>query len=105
MSDLIDRKAAIDAIKYADCALISYWDAQNAMKILEDLPSAQPEPIRCKDCRYYYKDIGAYQNIECQCDNWYTGTLTGDLIGVCVEPYDDFFCGFAERREDDEVGS
>ena len=37
MSDLIDRQAAIDEV------LIQ----------LNNLPSVQPEVIRCKDCRYY----------------------------------------------------
>ena len=108
-TDCISRHDAIDMFqRLADDSwnqkVSTTWANaySEAVDFIEELPSAQPEVIRCKDCRYYYKDIGAYQNIECQCDNWYTGTLTGDLIGVGVEPYDDFFCGFAERREDEQ---
>ena len=117
MSDLIDRQAVIDALlsvtgnssvrelyeHVQEHGLSDMWSGgvNAAIDVIIAQPSIQSELIRCKDCRYYYKDIGAYQNIECQCDNWYTGTLTGDLIGVSVEPYDDFFCGFVERREDE----
>ena len=41
MSDLIDRQVAIDAIRGAD-GVVHYWSKQNAIKVLEDLPSAQP---------------------------------------------------------------
>lgn len=57
MSDLINRQAAIDAIK-------ALWDGAptaqhvSAMFDCEDaiqaLPSAQPEIIRCKDCKHRY---------------------------------------------------
>ena len=40
--DLIDRQAAIDAIRSAD-GVVHYWSKQNAIKVLEELPSAQPE--------------------------------------------------------------
>jgi len=42
MSDLISRQAAIDAIRSAD-GVVHYWSKQNAIKVLEELPSAQQE--------------------------------------------------------------
>lgn len=42
MSDLISRQSAIDAIRGAD-GVVHYWSKQNAIKVLEELPSAQPE--------------------------------------------------------------
>jgi len=42
MSDLISRQAAIDAIRSAD-GVVHYWSKQNAIKVLEELPSAQSQ--------------------------------------------------------------
>jgi hypothetical protein len=42
-NDLISRQAAIDAL---DCI-------SGVEEVLRSLPSAQPEIIRCKDCRWY----------------------------------------------------
>lgn len=50
MGDLIDRQAAIDALD-----TIHYTDREDWRAVLstvENLPSAQPEIIRCKDCKY-----------------------------------------------------
>lgn len=63
MKDLIERQAAIDALKTA------YWnkDIQSAkddpcivdamtdwaIRQVKSLPSAQPEIIYCKDCRFW----------------------------------------------------
>lgn len=48
MDDLISRRAAIDELEYA--AWGKEWDKALAKAMLESLPSAQPEIIRCKDC-------------------------------------------------------
>jgi len=80
--DLISRQAAIDA-HYEYCnqhpdAGFPVW----SLKILEDLPSAQPI-IRCKDCIFH---------------------------GLCrtspkwaVAPKDDWYCADAERRIDEQT--
>ena len=96
MQDLISRQAAIDALRAMqtyklfagdDMLLI---DQAGAMTELMLLPSAQPEIIRCKDCK-----------------NWDT-TWTNDFSpnyhycpmvdGVRKE---DWFCADAERRTDE----
>ena len=79
--DLISRKAVIDA-HYEYCnkhpdAGFPVW----SLKILEDLPSAQPEIVRCKDCKHYIKS-------ESYCD----------YLGITISDYD--FCSFAERGTD-----
>ena len=48
MSDLISRQKAVKAL--GDAHFQNYG---NAIMIIQDLPSAEPEIIRCKDCRYY----------------------------------------------------
>ena len=55
MSDLISKQAAIDV---AD-AVWSVTGDKNVAKVwdqIKDLPSAQPEIIRCKDCKHRHLD-------------------------------------------------
>ena len=52
MSDLISRQAAIDVADAVWCVtgdknVAKVWDQ------IKNLPSAQPEIIRCKDCKRY----------------------------------------------------
>lgn len=71
VNDCISRKAAID--------LCDWYDNPSMREDLEKLPSAQPEIIRCRECRYHYGSA---------CDNF---------AGVWVKGDD--FCSRAERRE------
>ena len=99
MNDLISRQAAIDV---AD-AVWSVTGDKNVAKVwdqIKDLPSAQPEIIRCKDCRHrivndHYGEKG-YLNIKGYCE-----LDTGDPfeLGRNAEN-DDWFCADAERRDD-----
>ena len=89
MSDLISRQAAIDAI-HCD---ITVTGRQNAELVattigafadrIKALPSAQPEIIRCKDCRYYNSE-----EKECL-----------DLLGHGRRWEEDDFCSYGERNE------
>ena len=74
--DLIQRQAAIDAL---DCI-------NGAEEVLRSLPSAQPEIIRCWECKYYQDNHGGYPHPDCKWDKDET-------------PDEDDFCSFAERRE------
>ena len=65
------------------------------------IPSAQPEIIQCKDCKYrkvneHYGEKG-YMNLKAICE-----LDTGDIfqLGRYAEE-DDWFCADAERREGD----
>ena len=98
MADLIERQAAIDAlaeqIALCDKALNTFGISMKdeyAVKVekaslvaykeqLESIPSAQPEIIRCEDCRYTDED-GVCQSSK----------------GLAIQ--DDDFCSKAERRE------
>ena len=94
MSDLIDRQAAIDAINHIcpvdteyDCTLLDRVDVRC---VLSDLPSAQPEIIRCKDCKYRY--IDEVHGPSCELD-------TGDPYATGRNADEDnWFCADAERR-------
>lgn len=93
MTDLISRQAAIRFIRdkvslslfmkrsvdKADKACLELCDMLD-----RDLPSAQPEIIRCKDCRFYQPMI--------------------DQDDLCnyrlMQVFEDDFCSRAERRTD-----
>lgn len=98
MNDLISRQAAIDAL----LKIINERDSvyfigaiYTAVDAIKDLPSAQPEIIRCKDCKY--ADL-TYDGDVKYCD------MVRDDDDFHIEVYYDgnHYCSFAERETDDE---
>lgn len=94
MSDLINRQDAIDAInKIApvdteyDCKLLDRIDVRY---VLIELPSAQPEIVRCKDCKRKNAIIeigmGSGKRIEVLCGVFNTITQSDD------------FCSYGDRE-------
>lgn len=78
--DCVERQAAIDAL---DCI-------NGTEEVLRSLPSAQPEVVRCKDCKYgdtFHKFDEPDMPMKCLGQH-YGGT------------YPDDFCSYAERREE-----
>ena len=61
MDKLISQQAAIDALKEKVFHNLSH-EFYGAMQVLDELPSAQPEKVKCKKCRYVYydKEFGNY---------------------------------------------
>jgi len=56
VGDTISRRAAIDAIIKADyefTGILSEPRARRFEQTINALPSAQPEIVRCKDCKWY----------------------------------------------------
>ena len=90
MEDTISRQAAIDAL-CKRCDLVNDDTCGEKcidIKILEKLPSEQPEIIRCKDCKYGEQDdIG----------RWFCNDL-GCQIG---SEDGSGYCANAERKTDD----
>ena len=78
--DLISRQAAIDAIR-GEIEINGY---SHVVDVLEQLPSAQPEIIRCKDCKFYRQEID-------MCDEPYS--TAHNVV------HEDDFCSKAERKE------
>ena len=105
MSDLIDRQAAIDAIdvlcqehRYKIPGKAETYSQYNeawqdaldrAEGAIGNLPPAEPQIIRCKDCKYYGVErtiaFGFYFHV---CE----------LLKVTPIRHDDDFCSRAERR-------
>lgn len=93
MSDYIDRQDAINAIYH-------YFPHMGSMKlaatVLHEVPSAEPEIVRCKDCKYYviHTLFGRSQAwCERLCDEFDKSLAHG------VESDD--YCSRAERRTDE----
>ena len=83
-SDLINRQDAIDAFDICDLTPDGGVDINDALEILKNLPSAEPEIIRCKDCKYNASSH------KC---------LNPD--GFFLIPKDDDFCSYAERGKNE----
>ena len=100
-TDTISRQAAIDAMEGVDWYHINkdgqlthganskedepLYKAKDVYKVLNDMPSAQPEIVRCKDCEYGEQD---------EYGRWYCrsfGCQVGDEDGSG-------FCSDAERK-------
>ena len=97
VGDTVSRRGAIDALVKA-IREDPYYDSNEAINglgvcdvrvILNDLPSAQPEIIRCKDCKWWSNDD--YR--ECSSPNYDDGYVTPA----------GFYCGYAERRTDERT--
>ena len=80
--DVISRQAAIDLLKQMrkDGDMIP-WEGKDVFARIRKLPSAQPDIIQCKDCKYW------------------DGVDTCDVINAPV--WDNDFCSMAERRSDE----
>ena len=70
-----------------------------------NLPSAQPEIIRCKDCKHWRQQT-TYQGAPlsfgfCESDDMWR-SLYGETYEVShIDTDDDFYCGYAKRRTDE----
>lgn len=95
MKDTIYREDAIDVIKFEDKWLFDAKSHNEDTKIafssmeskISELPSAQPEIIYCGECTKMQVDNAFH---DCWCGE------TGKKVWI------NHYCGYAERRTDDE---
>lgn len=86
-SDTISRQAAINEIDEWIKAFLENGHKESAADacLIQDgiiqLPSAQPEIVRCKDCKY---NVSSHKCLHPE--------------SFFLVPDDDFYCGYAERR-------
>ena len=107
MDDLISRHAAIDVLEerrqangYSNVALVS--ELNRSIGYLMDLPSAQPEIIRCKDCRWWDK----YNEKHGYCMAAKHGFMSSHWEISIYRTYDEeFFCADAEPKADMRGGA
>ena len=95
MNDLIERQAAIDALD-GEIEVIGQANAKAVLKYtqmvsdrIKALPSAQPEIIRCKDCKHWHEDVA----------NNFTSIPRGGCKLVRGLTNGEFFCALGERKE------
>ena len=77
--------------------VVAVKEIDKAYEAIQQLPSAQPEIIHCRDCehqiQYFYEDKrrkdGGYYIYGCE--------LPNDYSHIC---FDDDFCSRAERKEE-----
>ena len=81
--DLISRQAAIDAVLRAE-ALVRAYGYRYAADAVRELPSAQPDIVYCRECRYRYPEGENVVYNMCE------------LNHNKVQP-DDWFCADGER--------
>ena len=95
MDDLISRQAAIDAIHEVKQPNDLFYRENHELvtvgyveRKLLAVPTAEPQIVRCKDCRYACIDPERESDeIYCSENDFWRD--------------DDFYCGFAERKEDE----
>lgn len=88
--DLIERQAAIDLVKSRSYDLSEREDEWAMVQDVEELPSAQPEIVRCRDCQNY--DGGTCTRLLLRIN---------DIRCTPYKPNDFECCSLAERRTDD----
>ena len=93
MGRLLDEDAVVKEIKEwqkafrANCHRESVSDVNLILDAIKNLPSAQPEIVRCGECKH--RDP---EDKKCDCGH--------DIIWQLPRG-DDWYCGDAERRTDD----
>ena len=88
-NDLISRHAAIELIERMKPY---HQEADDIAEMIANMPSAQPEVIRCKDCRKHNISVG-YKEDCCALFEW-RGVSYG-------HEHDYQYCCHAERRTDE----
>lgn len=82
--DIIYRQAAIDAVEY--------WHGVDVSEALGKVPSAQPEIVRCEECKHYKEWESEFTPnavvTQCMADNF--------PISKAIP--DGWFCAGAERK-------
>ena len=97
MDDLISRQAAINTVSNWLRAVFGVNSNANTIGVLSELralPSAEPEIIRCKDCRHWLSDEFPGNN-DVSTLNLSSYPCKIGLTGA------DWFCGYVERRADE----
>ena len=98
VSDMISRKAAIDALLEEVRLVDGYYvendeviDKGDAIEAIRLLSSAEPEITRCDKCKH---------GVHSGRGNVYICHISPELV---MEHTGDFYCGYAERQTDGQV--
>lgn len=108
MEDFISRQKAINTLekrkdKNAKGDIGRFYNQiiQSDIDHLKELPSAEPEIIRCKDCKHRPIDTGKDNNPEdFECSDDICPCVCADYFYSWM-PDDDWFCANGERTDGD----
>lgn len=93
MDDTISRRAAIEAIDSV-CEYCEYFKNEKLIQTIKDLPSAQPQIIRCKDC----KDWHEYPDKKwgcCRREYW----DDDGMFRLNLDTSSDDYCSYGEKKD------
>lgn len=105
MSDLIERESLkSELIKKWNISDDHDFANKDVWEVVEGLPSAEPEIIRCKDCKHRVVNEGygkrGYLRIRAYCE-----LDSGDIFALGRNAdEDDWFCADAELIEESKGG-
>ena len=109
MSNFIERQALLDKLREAENHAFNsfYKGLVKAHKIVADMPSAEPEIVKCKDCKHWKRQTnyaGALLSFGfCESEDMWA-SLCGETYEVAhIDTDDDHYCGYAERRVDEHT--
>ena len=99
MADLIDRQEALEGLYdvFFDDELSAAYpkEADKVLDVIRKLPSAQPEIIRCTECKHYREYDSEYVKnavvVQCMADRYPISEIMPD----------GWFCAGAERKDDE----
>ena len=100
MKDLIDRHVLLDALKSNPVGKILI-DGYNLDGFINDIPSAEPEIIRCMDCKWWEYGGGKAHYGYCHAAKHCVMTRNWEINIRRTYP-GDFYCADAEKRENDD---
>ncbi len=87
--DVISRQAALDALEWK-------WAGKAAIDAIKNLPSAQPEIVRCRDCKHF--ELAYYKKDGTENFKYKRGVCCRKKRGMWV--LKDWYCADGERREE-----
>ena len=91
-SDFVSRKAVRDMVATWSYDMAEWEDVELALHDVDELPTAQPEVIRCKDCKHY-RTIGAF-GVPLHKEEYYCDEEQRELPEW-------WFCAGARRKENE----
>lgn len=110
MDDMISRQAALEAIKQMQMPIMRsefpeeqfvFMGMSEALRAIKDLPSVQPEIIRCKECKWWDR---SEDRLFGYCMAMKHGYMSANWeIGIYRRYKGDFYCADAERRTDEAM--
>ena len=99
MADLIDRQEALEGLYdvFFDDELSAAYpkEADKVLDVIRKLPSAQPEIIRCAECKHYREYDSEYV------ENAVVVQCMADRYPISETIPDGWFCAGAERKDDE----